>query len=344
MFETVYANCIVTLITLLYYCVGKFLVNACYPQKKDGRKVMLMPRAPDGSYRDMQCTPTEVVWGVPRLTLQNVWILVYGVGCILFIAGYCILGLQPVCLACFGLAASILSVDELVCPRENIGKLYISARCAALLAGLVSLLLVSLDLFNSMFMSFVQNLDFYSLLFGLCFPFVAQFLMVAVRDSRHYTLGSILEVCEFGLPFTVFLAVYHLSVAYGQRVQLDGRNATTTPVFRTDPPFIIFYSVAPVFVAPSLIAYVSCVLDGSAIDTLISTCFTLCMHYMFFGRASALGIYGAVCCGVAVIVRVVTEYTPLLGESCIHNEQQLPQHVVWQRSRELTSILETEEG
>ena len=333
-FETVHAHCIVALVTLCYYCVGKVLHSACYPPKRGGRRVMLVPRAPDGSYSDMQQSPTEVVWGVPRLTLQNVWVLVYGVGSVLFVAGYSILGLNPVCLGCFGLAVSVLSIDELVCPRRQLNKVYVSARSAVLLTTLVSLLLVTAEIFDVTLVSFVNSLDLYSLAFGLILPFVAQFVMVTVRESRHYTLGSVLEVCEFGLPFAVFLSVFHLSVAYGQRFQVQ---AAGPPVFRTDAPFLIFYGVAPLLVGPSLVAYVSCVMEGCAIDSLISVSLTLCVHYLAFGKASALGIYGMLCGGLAVIARLLAEYSPP-ATSYPGMDSQLPPDVVW-RNREASELL-----
>ena len=347
-FETVHSHCIVTLVTLVYYCLCKLFVGGCQPSTK-GRRVMLIPRAPDGSYSDMQGTPTEVVWGVPRLTLHNVWILVYGVGFILFVGGYSLLGLQRACLACFGLAISMLSMDELVCPQRTLSKLYVSARCASLLTAVVGLSLVSGDLFSGLFADFVQALDLYAIVFGLCLPFITQFLMAAVRDSRHYSLGSIFEVCEFGLPFAVFLSVFHLSVAYGQLYQLDAhqpdvwRNNTTAHGIRMDPPYIIFYMLAPVLVAPTLVAYLSCVLEGDAIDPLISIGIALCVHCFAFNHEfSVLGVYGTVCCGIAVAVRLIAEYNPVLEDQSVWGGQ-LPAGLerVTREAHELTSVLES---
>lgn len=326
-FEAVYANCIVTFVLLAYYCIIKFFVGACCPERRKPRnQVMLIPRSPDGLfYGELQPRTTEVIWGVPRLTLQNVWILVYGVGFILFIGGYCMLGLHPLCLTCFGFAVGVLSVDELVSPRVTYSKLYASARVASLLATLVSLVLVTAELMNQMLLEFVETLDLYALTFGLCLPFLGQFLMVAVRESRHYTLGSVVEVCEFGLPFAVFLSVFHLSVAYGQQFQLDNRDhhgapgreglATFLSVFRTDTPFVLFFTVTPLLVAPSLLCYVTCALDGSAIDTLIAVTLALCVHFLLDGPSSVLGIYGTVCCGFAFFIRVTAEYSPPIGHS-----------------------------
>ena len=331
-FESVYANCIVTLVLLCYYCVFKFVRGACWRERVRPRnQVMLIPRSPDGSfYNDMQSRPTEVVWGVPRLTLENVWILVYGVGFVLFIGGYCMLGLHPLCLSCFGLAVGVLSVDELVSPRVAHSKLYTSARVGSLLAALVSLGLVTAQLLNQMLVEFVETLDLYALTFGLCLPFLGQFLLVAVRESRHYTLGSVFEVCEFGLPFAVFLSIFHLSVAYGQLFQIDSQGqvphgreglATFLAVFRTDRAFVLFYTLAPLLVAPCLLSYVTCALDGSAVDTLISVTLALCVHFLLDGRSSVMGIYGTACCGVALLIRVAAEYSPSVGQGTVWQDR-----------------------
>jgi hypothetical protein len=246
-----------------------------------------------------------------------------------------------VCLACFGLAVGVLAIDELVCPRAHLSKLYTSARSAALLTALVSIMLVATDLFNTTLVSFVDTLDLYALVFGLCLPFIAQFLMIAVRDSRHYSLGSILEVCEFGLPFAVFLSVFHLSVAYWQRFQLGGQPNGTQPVFRTDPPFVLFYSLAPVFVGPSVVAYITCAIEGCAIDTLISVGLALCVHYLASSQASTLGIYGTLCGGLAFGVRLLAEYDPPVA-GYPGMDSQLPPSVLRQRSRDGSVSPDTE--
>jgi hypothetical protein len=360
-FDTVYAQCIVILVSLWYYGVARFFWAACFPSKPRPHRVSLVPRDADGNYVDLQITSaTELIHGAPKLTIHNVWVLVYGVGIILFIVGYCILGLNPLCQACFGLGVCVLAVDELVCPRHPMSKLYTSARSAAFMAGFISLMLVSSELLDVQLLAFASTLDLYSLIFGICLPIVAQFLMIAVRDNRRYSLGSVVEVCEFGLPFTAFLGVFHLSVAYGQRFQLTGeastgRNQTWSPetfasLVQADWPVIIFHSLSPLLVCPLLVAYISCVLEGSSIDPLLSVCLALCVHYLFERPASALGIYGTVCCALAIVVRVLSEYSPTLHDWRLGpgaDNAQLPHEVVWQRdsrrareAEELTQDLE----
>lgn len=337
-FDTVCANCAVVLAGLVYYAIYKTCCGCWGARRGVQRKVMLLARAPDGGYVDFEQRPTEVVWGVPRLTLQNVWILVYGVGFILFVGGYTLLGQHPLCLACFGFAVSVLAVDELICPRVSLSKVYASARSAGLLCSVVSLVLVTAEEVSVMLTAVVETLDFYSLCFGFFLPFVAQFLLVAVRESRHYSLGSIFEVVEFGLPFAAFLSVFHLCVAYGQQFQQDkGTRPVGQPVsmdLDIAPGLACLYAVGPFLLGPVLLAYFHCALQGMAIDVLVSVNAVLCAHYLLNYSGSVLGIYGTVCCVVAAFVRVASEYEFLLEAPAVH-APQLPGEgadvVAWER-------------
>lgn len=396
-FHAVYANCILVLVSLVYYCIGRVCHAACTsPVRKRQKK---MP--PDVDRVDLQrlslpCgNTTQLIMGVPKLTIHNVWILVYGLGLVFFITGYCILGLHPVCLACAGLAMGVLSVDELICPRDTHSQAYSAVRFTTLLVGLVSLILVSADLFcEGLVVDYVVSVELYSIAFGLILPFCAQFLMILVRDSRnYYTLGTVLEACEFGFPFTAFLGVFHLSVAYGQRSQIrwdnslvhqqflddsfgnytsDGtsnvtvsalydyyyaswyHNANITNIMgvaRMDGPFVLFYALAPLFTVPSIVCYVSSVLDGRAIDPLLSLTMALCVERLIdtpLGPASTLSIYGTACCALAFVIRVLGEYKPRLADSDRYNLQaestQLTERAIKERDIRLAQeAIELEE-
>jgi hypothetical protein len=115
-FQTVYAHCILVLVSLGYYCVFKFFFLSCKGKPLSVRKQQLLAAkamtAVSLDYANHRVSPmTDILVKVPRLTIQNVWILVYGLGFVFFITGYCFLGLHPVCLACAGLGVGVLSVD-----------------------------------------------------------------------------------------------------------------------------------------------------------------------------------------------------------------------------------------
>lgn len=358
-FDTVYAQCIVILVSLCYYGVGKLVYAACYPPRhKKPRRTSLVPRDEDGNYIDIQLTSvTEIVMGSPKLTIQNVWVLVYGTGFVLFVSGYCLLGLDRLSLTSLGMGMFGLCADELVCPRATLNKLYLSARSSALMAALISIVLVTVENMSENIQVIASTLDLYSIIFGVCLPVLAQFVMVAIRDFRSYTMGTVIEVCEFGLPFTSFLGIFHLSVAYGQRFQLMSAvlplpaggiiNQTATKEWyavhvRTDGPFVLFYGLSPLLVIPSLVAYVSCTLEGCTIDPLLAVSLTLCTHYLMEWPASTLGIYGTVCCAIAIVIRILAEYKPSSHPPFNPNtvDSLLPHHVVWQRDRSVEEVEE----
>jgi hypothetical protein len=355
-FETVHTHCILIMVSVLYYLMFKLWVAVCRPKQRVPRRFTFVQRDAEGNYLDMNTTAIpDVVRGAPRLTIENVWILVYGVGFILFVTGYCALGLHPMCLACFGVGMGILTVDELVCPRHEMSKVYLSGRVGALLTCLVSITTVSANMLASDVVQFTETLDFYSLGFGVILPHAAHFLMIAVRDNRRFSLGSVVEVCEFGLPFTSFLGLFHLCVAYGQRFQLRSEwtfplyneitnttwvNAAFTSHVRTDGPFLLFFAVVPLLVCPFVVGFVVCVLEGSTIDPLLAVTLILCIHFLSEGPESVLGIYGVVCCVVAVGIRVLCEFTPRLGSagSPPWHDTQLSQEVVWEREARRVAI------
>ena len=362
-FDSVHTHCVLILVTLCYYCIAKFLILSCRSKAtplRPGSKARGGVRDRGEAYLGVHHAATTttaasasampaagrhdenapmMVQGLPRLTIRNVWVLVYGLGLVFFVTGYCMLGLHQVCLASIALAMGVLAIEELVCPRIRYTAVYTSMRVACLLTGLVALVLVSCEVLNEDVMLYVRTVDLYSILFGLCLPFAAQFLMGIVRDFRHYALGSMMEVCEFGFPFAAFLGLFHLGVAYGQRFQLTSevtapppfeygslfnesldyyywyhKNLSGQSALRTDGPVILFFGIAPLLIVPSVVCYVSCVLEGSSIDPLLSLSLALCVQHIIpnqAGRvatASTIGIYGMVCCCVACILRVLCEY------------------------------------
>ena len=378
-FQTVYLQCILLLVSLGYYSVIKLCTLVCLTQSRvsvDDATTTRIQLAKDfvlsGGRQTVSIT-------VPRLTIWNVWVLVYGLGFVFFITGYCFLGLHPICMAFLGLAIGVLGVDELVCPRAMLWPAYVGLRALVLGTVLIALVLVSADLFDAAIAAYVSTLDLYSIFFALLLPFCSQFILIVVRDSRRQPLGGVLEVCEFGFPFTAFLGIFHLCVAYGQRFQsdvdaqtaferlayADPGNTTEAGVFdfrywyhynntqaliETHGPSLVFYSLTPFMVVPALVCYLSCVLEGCAIDPLIALTFTLSVQHLITrasGPTSALGIASMVFSSLSLVLRVLCEYRPSMSSAELYRMQggQLGQETAWSRRREaeaLTSDLQTE--
>jgi hypothetical protein len=372
-FETVHLQCVLFLVTLGYYCLYKLFTLACFPQ--------YTTRQPDMPVTHVELAKEFIVTGrtlqhdpqltVPRLTIWNVWILVYGLGFVFFVTGYCLLGLHPICLGFLGMSAGALCVDELICPRIPLKDCYAVGRGVVLAICIVALILVSVAPFDNLLAGYFRKIDVYSIFFAIIFPCCSQLILIVVRDSRHFTLGGVLEVCEFGFPFTAFLAVFHLSVAYGQRVQTDadeyqlqttnssynfwspmpGTNETQLVALNriiaaADGSAILFYTISPAFIVPALVCYLSCVLEGSAVDPLLSLTFALAVQYLARGGGTLdlpLGVSAMILSVLALLTRIIGEYRPQLGRSEVYDIQaestHLTQQVVWSRRREAAELL-----
>lgn len=368
-FQTVYSQCILIIVSLVYYCIAKL----CFiptRTKRRRRPVLSPPQEfvitdlssryfPTTAHRHLVHSPTRHErrqWDHggstltdARLTIRNVWVLVYGLGFVFFITSYCFLALQPVCLTFIGLAIAVLSLDELLTPQRELTNGYTAVRFLAFCAAVLSLVLVSVPLLDSVVAWYVESVDIYSIIFGLVFPFCSQFILLVIRDHRRYTLGTVVEVCEFGFPFTAFLALFHLCVAYGQRYQSDSDalsayrlsgspghgdqgvlNLTDTMasylnfenLYRfndtmvrnavsTDGPSLLFYALTPLIMIPAVVCYMACALDGCAIDPLLSLVFVLDIQHLWIASPpSAFIIASVTVCSIGIVVRVMSEYNP----------------------------------
>lgn len=359
-FQAVYSHCLIVLISLGYYCVIKFFILSCRSREVPFRKQYPFS-GDDSGHRLQRVSPiADMVAKLPRLTIQNIWILVYGLGLVFFITGYCFLCIHPVCLACAGLGLGVLCVDELVCPRNRLTVTYSGMRFSALLIVLLALVLVSAELFEKEIIQYITTLDLYSIFFGMALPFAGQFIMIVVRDNKHHSLGTVIEVCEFGFPFATFLGIFHLSVAYGQRFQLHtdsesehlyvfnttfdysswypGNITSGGIVVNSSGQYLVYYLISPLLLVPGMISYVACILEGTAIDALLSLTLTLCIQHIAFsskGSNSILGIVAVAFCSVAIFLRIFCEYDPPTKPrpSFQMESSQLPFNVVWGRDR-----------
>lgn len=369
-FQTVYMQCILIIVSIFYYGV----IKLCFSVTCVGWRRGVLPP-------ERRAASTAAIHTLmPRLTIRNVWVLVYGLGFVLFIAGYCFIGLHPICLAFAGWGMGVLGVDELVCPAASLRSIHSYSRFVALLLSLVALVLVSADLLDSVVLKYVSTLDIYSIFFGLVLPFGSQFILIIVRDDRRYSLGSVVEVCEFGFPFTAFLGIFHLGVAYGQRFQSESdlvssyhsmvtanvsaqglqdwyhyNDKMVYTILETNWPYLVFYALAPVVMAPALVCYMACVLDGCAVDPLISVTLSLCVEHLLTrphsSPTSAFGVCGTVLVAFSFAARMLSEFRPRLSRdpfTAQPDPTQLGYGVAWRKAsvsresevQELTSVLQ----
>lgn len=385
-FETVYMQCVLLLVTLCYYSLWKLgrlalcsAQQARSPRPPQGVMLAHLEQRSAGQGKDSDLGGGGGV--IPRLTIWDVWILVYGLGFVFFVSSYCFMGLHSLCLTFLGLFVSILCLDEVVCPRallygsraEEDGRgCYFAGRGLLLAVVLLSLLLVSSEDMAAQLPTFFANVDLYSIFFGIALPILSQLLLIVIRDSRRtYTLDGVIEVCEFGFPFTAFLGLFHLCVAYGQRFQSDSdalsaykslsvANTTTVVgqphlfdfsywyhfndtrivvnqfVIGVSAPSFVFYALTPLLTVPALVCFLVCVLQGCAIDPLLALTFSLSVERVAL-EGEGVHIAGLVLSCLTLAVRVLAEYHPrIAGRTLSYDAQsetaQLTHRVVWSRT------------
>ena len=320
-----YLCSLVYLSVLVYYILGKLGMLAAMGPARVARP---------SPYHNMD-GKTEIVMGTPKLTIENVWILVYGLGGIFFVVSYTFLGVEPVCLTCMGLGLGVLCADELVSPRREMNKLYTVVRTGAFLCGTISVCLIFVDTFRSMAARFFTTSNWIAAAACVGLPFIAQFLMLCVRDYRTYTVGGVLEMGEFGLPFAVILSLCVLWTAEGQRQQASAEpsyavflnetvqwyhNLTHQGNDENTTRWIIYLALAPLLLVPSLVLYLACILEGFAIDPLLCVSLALSLEYGTRVGPTVLNIYATLCALVGMLLRILGEYE--LKERPIFTGQQ----------------------
>ena len=345
-FESANVFSMIVMSTLVYYCLGNFCYAALHPPTFARRT-----RQVNEMYLGMETGTTQIITGVPKLTMANVWLLVYGLGFVLFTTGYCIMGIEQISCTFLGVSMCVLGLDELLPPRHSLSMGYRCVRYVSLLTAVACLMLLCVDLTNDINRTIFDRPDIYKLVFGVLMPFVSQFLMIMVKDYRKYTLGTLLEVCEFGFPFTAMLSVVFVGGVYGQssvrETELGSkmiastfsndtvtwfRNYTAYRVIEPNTPYIVFYVVAPFLITPTIILYVSCVLVGKAIDPILSLCASLAIERVFMSLSgvTVLSIYALSLAIFGMAVRIMGEcrLVEISGSSGYDENVQLTTEII----------------
>jgi hypothetical protein len=316
--NSAYLGSLVVICTLGYYVLGK-IGQAAAGNPLQGRHGTRSPAV----YMDMQQQgKTAIVTGVPKLTIENVWILVYGLGAVVFIMSYTCLGVQPISLTCMGVGMGVLGADELIHPRREMLAVHAAVRIGALLSGLTALCLVFVESFGEMIVRFLSSGNWPAAVGGIGLPFLSQFGMLCVRDYRRYTVGGVIEMCEFGLPFAVILSCCLLWTAEASRRQAGEeasyallynetmswyRNLTVDRAQDPVASWAVYLSLVPLLLAPTLVLYVACILEGCAVDPLLGVSLAVAIQYTIWAGPSVLNIYALLCSCVGVVLRTCSE-------------------------------------
>jgi hypothetical protein len=97
---------------------------------------------------------------------------------------------------------------------------------------------------------------------------------------------------------------------------------------------------------PGLVCYLSCVLEGCAIDPLLCLTFALSVEFLAKKGDLSMGATAMVLSSLALLARIIGEYHPRLGRSEVYDMQSesthLTEQVVWSTRRREAELLTRE--
>jgi len=227
--------------------------------------------------------------GRARLTMGNIWGLVYGLGISFFVGLYCLSGEQPICTQFFSGGLLVLCIEDLqrplgFAPYSSRNRILECLACLMAFTSVVMACFISLGV--SGYVDVLNNTDPFSIFVGVIFPFAAPLVIGTLKNSPNIHVGDMIELCEFGMPFLFIIGVGFTAVTDAQRINLLGLfgttqqyNTTVTSSVADSTNWIngvdfesiaVILATAPLFSIPILIFIATATLRNHAVDSLIS--------------------------------------------------------------------------
>lgn len=308
-FEAVHTGALGLIGFIVYYPVYD-LFKKVYLGDAKAKRVRTKP---NGSlYNSWGGGDTEIIHGVPKLNMESVWILVYGLGFIFFVCCYSFTGLHPSCLVCLVFGLAIVGIDEILQDTPPKTVFQKAGEIGLIMCALVATMAISLDNPGGPLIDLVLNLDVFSFMCGAILPIMACMLLIIVKEQRRYTLGNVYELCEFGLPFACILAVMFLMVSDGQNITLITQNITASNSTDYQELAVRYQStlgvifLTPLILTPAVLIFMASVMQHNCMDPLLAMFFVSSFMYMDSRMDSSLAIGAFVVSFLTVFMRIIS--------------------------------------
>jgi hypothetical protein len=268
-----------------YYLFYQLVVSLAPPQwgVRRARPDHLSPYYTDASEEP---AGADLVVGRPRLTMESVWVVVYGLGMAFAVLAYCFSGQHLVSFyfLAVGLCVCVLyeALEPGPAPQPGLTQAILQVMAMILASTAILIANVQGHAQKTVVQEFVE-MDLFSVVCGVLFPALAPLLLANIRVSTFpYKLGSVLELCEFGVPFLLIIVASFLAVGDGPNIVI-GRgwverpiqaimghaNATRRAAFTTSRDgFWLLFLLAPLPFAALVVIVVAAVVRGHAADPL----------------------------------------------------------------------------
>ena len=185
------------------------------------------------SYSDesvMSFAPTVIP---PELTIENVWIHVYGWGILIFVSMYCLCGIYMPGSCWWSFGMLVLCIDELISIEVN--RNFVFTLGLTLVVSIVSVWwgLVGMD---------AKDQTLSEIFVGVSGPAIVPFIFFSVRSSVRDSVRDVPRIFEFAAPFVLVLSVFVLATTQrgdlALRRQLEEDSNTTKLFTETHAAFL----------------------------------------------------------------------------------------------------------
>lgn len=168
---------------------------------------------------------------LPKLTMQTIWAHVYGLGLLVFVTIYCLLGVSSGCTAAYFMALAGISLDDVLARhRETYTRRASMLICAIL--GMSTGVLASYKApdFDRL-ADAVDTGNWFVIVCGGVLPLASPFLFNFIRGQRRYAPMTVLEFIHFAMPFAAILSVVVLCTLSVIPQQLPPQQESQQPPF-----------------------------------------------------------------------------------------------------------------
>ena len=282
--HTIYISALVILSTTLYYVIFE-IIRLIAPASLGLRRRDYTDYEEAASHEEDDYTP--------RLTMQIVMTMVFGLGLVFFVFTYAFTGQQLFLTYGLLVGFSITSIRDVAMNSSN---------CVL---DIISIILVSISGWLVIYDN-QQSIDFnlivsslFSICIGMVFPLISPVILYTINIQRDKVgLHRLMEFCEYGLPFAFIIAT---------RFLVNPSTATLIP--SQDIWFLVL--LAPPLLVPVVIFITVSVFKENSFTPLLSLALVFAGRSLLcLGLSSYLSLLALLAAKLAVLARFFSVSIP----------------------------------
>ena len=143
----------------------------------------------------------------PRLSIENVLVFVYGLGLIIFVTVYCVLGVSGDASAAFYVQLTVIALEEMFIRTKDATLRRSVLFFSALLAGFSNICSALTTSGAGESVVALMEQRWFLVVFGAVMPCAVPWVFFSVRGKRFYNPVTIYDFLNFGMPFAVIVSV-----------------------------------------------------------------------------------------------------------------------------------------